>query len=952
MTWALFFHDSKEEQETDANLILTLVQKSLVVCDRLHAAPQRAGHQGSSRSAGTFHQIDQAKKLKHHHGRVRAIAMAMQHLLASVYEGYVSTSTYAICLEVKSLTKSKLVTDWVGQILPGGYRYQSLQNQLYCSAKGWSLDDHGIPIGATVVHGFDNNSVNYVETHSRNNALFEKTKGKFCWTTQVGFVKTHATKLSSQLNPANSPRNWRLIRPFSSCPKDTFFPDHPECLRQRTRPQDSKSDAEWRELFWGKCFDRTRTALFGEMDYEKKNDLSHIKPQLLHGFAAETLDSDDENVAAGGGQEMGGGDGDGGGCGGDPTDVIKDDDEIWPGGKQPKTNPKVCFPCRRRMPILPGKCSYCKEALLSLGEMREKYGNHNLLNVYRVKKQYKKDAKQLATTKTFVFNAGSSSFLLDKGGGGGGVSYRGCRHAEVGPHFSSPTCADDEFSAFGSRTQDDPNASFSRKTLPCVMVNPAEVSSQKYIMNSAASALHLISSAVPPSALQLSSSSDAAAPPPSRHQKRYFLYDVADIGATLQARCGKDGDESSYSNWVHIMALLHEAKMFIEVVLEILEYCGGEQLVRRYANYHTEGQVSWVLYAGDLHVANEFILSVVEPAMFNAAYRECVTDLGCAHSDLTCEQFDQWCNRQDATLSFRSHVFLLRNVLRPYKQYKMGIRRKNFFLYDGARRELTPFLFALNKLKYGPQIMQDYYMIYYLASDEVRQEMTSDFFGWWGASENGDDADGLDSKIEEMNWWQQRLLTTVSQEGIQAAAFMADTQPILRELMYELTGMTRPVAYTRTKADLDIDVCAVTEYFLECGSFRRTYPPPSVGTVGMPDDAVGPSPHDTTSSYNDNVAAADDDSTTVSSPIFKLDNATPMYSTELSPDNLIQIGRNNMNAYIEEAFEHMSFEAVCFPRPVDRPKNRGDRKEVVVNNAETPTPPFERAGGPIAQIAP
>ena len=401
--------------------------------------------------------------------------MAFQHLLAFVNPEYVSISSYATSLEVKSLTKSKLVTEWLGRVQPGAYTYQSLQNHVYSAAKDWSYYEHGIPIGAVVVAGADNCSVNYVEKHSRSNALLEKTKGSYCWTTRAAFIKTHPTKSSSQLNPANSPAVWRTMKPFANCSRNIFLPNHPLDLRQRTRPEGSKSDEDWRKLFDDMSFDETKSSLFGEMDYELQKGLSHIQPKLLRGIVDNDLDSDDEDPTIAAGQRVE-----------DPSDVVENVEEVWPGGKQPRNKPKVCFPCRRYMPILPGKCTYCKEQLLTLDEMREQYGNANLLNVYREKKQYQAHLAQSQRIKTYVFNQESNNFLLVKSTFGAGAQ---------GP--SSGGISDyDPFSVFGSRAQDDPEARFYMQTLPCAMVNPARVAAQKLILNEAAEAFNLVSKAL------------------------------------------------------------------------------------------------------------------------------------------------------------------------------------------------------------------------------------------------------------------------------------------------------------------------------------------------------------------------------------------------------------------------------------------------------------------------
>jgi hypothetical protein len=98
--------------------------------------------------------------------RNRADAMILQYAVEFVNPRFVSPASYIIGLNVRCMTKSALATDLLGRYLPGGSSSSTFQRHLTELVEAMDDSKLDIPIAATAIFGYDNNSDNYINTHA------------------------------------------------------------------------------------------------------------------------------------------------------------------------------------------------------------------------------------------------------------------------------------------------------------------------------------------------------------------------------------------------------------------------------------------------------------------------------------------------------------------------------------------------------------------------------------------------------------------------------------------------------------------------------------------------------------------------------------------------------------------------------------------------------------------
>ncbi|KAJ1422898.1 hypothetical protein B484DRAFT_465174 [Ochromonadaceae sp. CCMP2298] len=276
---------------------------------------------------------------------------------------------------------------------------------------------------------------------------------------------------------------------------------------------------------------------------------------------------------------------------------------------------------------------------------------------------------------------------------------------------------------------------------------------------------------------------------------RQFAFDLADQGATFTHKEGR------FENWVHLMGHFYECKMFLECCMDAFRLLGGENLFARFNCGMSDKQVLWMMRCKSVHIANDFMLECLLPSMFTALIRECAADLQLPESQISESIVLEWAENSVGDLSFASNVYFLLNVLVPYAMMKAGIRTKYFQLYDA----------------------------------DVHEDMTGALFGYMRAGLdrsadgglNGDNAEGLDGKVEEDNKRQQRLITSNTEVGIIAAAYLVNITPHLRSKALELTSSKPQNTQERLLTNFSLDQAAFVEELLKEGCFRKRGAGPS-----------------------------------------------------------------------------------------------------------------------------
>ena len=161
---------------------------------------------------------------------------------------------------------------------------------------------------------------------------------------------------------------------------------------------------------------------------------------------------------------------------------------------------------------------------------------------------------------------------------------------------------------------------------------------------------------------------------------RFFLFVVSDLGATdLEAFDDETPDKNhggqDFRNFIYVLGVFHECKMWIGLVMDIFFSMGGGALAF-FHTYMSEGAQAYLRRCGDLHKANDFLRHVVKPALFTAFLREYMFHLDVFNRDKSDEdkkEFSlidaiQWgedtlADDKCLDLNFKNRVFFLLRIL-------------------------------------------------------------------------------------------------------------------------------------------------------------------------------------------------------------------------------------------------------------------------------------------------
>jgi hypothetical protein len=474
------------------------------------------------------------------------IAMMLQYATEYANSKYISESTYALVLITKQKTHCKSLTEMWSGVMPGGQGYDAMRSQQHKSAEAWNVAPHGIPLDHDVSANFDNNAKKYVEVHRANTSLLHGTKGDIVWTTCMAFVVVQlrdsgsslrqSLRTSTQTNPENNPISWRGLRPLRLSPHAIFYEENSNDVHSSAvfnRPEGTPSDMQFQFMAGTAYFDSAFTEVESQLRHEATYDIPFNQPQESYQQRAKskvTLDELDADPNGGGGY---------------PHDEVNNagvhvmTDHFWKNSIEPLLRPKGCGKCGRTY----SKCGtvqcVCGTTLPNMDEMRSKMGSKDATSTYR---EYTVKHRSLLPPKISTLGPSPSisrAHALD------GAALQPAIVAAVATE--SP-----EFSAENSLSQE--LFRHYSKTLPVEHTNPGCQLGQAQILTRYAKQLKLLGHGGVPG------------------DCRYFLYKSPDLGADTAGSIA--GFEDWFICFVHIMALLHESKMFMELTLEQLDLIG------------------------------------------------------------------------------------------------------------------------------------------------------------------------------------------------------------------------------------------------------------------------------------------------------------------------------------------------------------------------------------------
>lgn len=267
---------------------------------------------------------------------------------------------------------------------------------------------------------------------------------------------------------------------------------------------------------------------------------------------------------------------------------------------------------------------------------------------------------------------------------------------------------------------------------------------------------------------------------------KYFMYDLADAGATLSARkrASLFAEDIFLSKWVKLLGAFHESKNYCEMIFEYFVNMGGDNLVRNYRNISSESQLQWFLGPGSLHIGNDFI-DILIGAIVKALVRECLTDRNLISEtqleSFTLDDLISWIDNSENDLNFENMIHFFFKIILVYRINKGAIRSNDYEAFQAARvSSILPLLFSFHHTEYCKLVIQNIFDIHYFVSEEVRNEMMHSLFVY---SQSGADFtyEGLDGIVEITNLAEQNVRTSNTKTGIIAASILADFQPQIKE---------------------------------------------------------------------------------------------------------------------------------------------------------------------------
>jgi hypothetical protein len=473
------------------------------------------------------------------------------------------------------------------------------------------------------------------------------------------------------------------------------------------------------------------------------------------------------------------------------------DFECWLNNEEPLF-PKVCSLCRFTYSKHSTKCRQqgCRDAypelsLPTMDAMRKRYGKNDLTMSFR----HTNRALQRRSTGSWVHS------LNDTG------AVETTRLGTASAETASAAVGISERGYFGYASTEEEDTHMFRHTLRSKLANPGLNEVKKELLQEAGELLNL----------------QGFAKAGTDHQLiRQFAYDLTDQGAAFTCK------EGVFQNWIHLMGHFHEAKMFMECTMDVFKFLGGIELITIFNGGMTDKQVAWIMRCKSVHIANEFLLECLLSAMWQALGRECAHALKLSHEDVREQTIISWAMDSGGDASFQAATFFLLRILLPYAMIKAGIRTKHFQLYDAGRLMLYPLVFAMNRSNYGPLIARDLILIHYQSTEAIFREITGPLFGYMGRVEgrkdgrlNGDNAEGLDGKVEEDNLRQQKLVSSCTEVGILSAAYLVNIAPNLQRQINQLTNTNACEPQQRTATNFVVDQAAIVDRFIRNGSFRK-----------------------------------------------------------------------------------------------------------------------------------
>ncbi|KAJ1403922.1 hypothetical protein B484DRAFT_404953 [Ochromonadaceae sp. CCMP2298] len=442
----------------------------------------------------------------------------------------------------------------------------------------------------------------------------------------------------SQLDPENSVPRMKQLRPVAQCSVDIFFFGRGAERRPAAAPSDESVFKAAVANLLEDVLDRLRPALrvccdTGDSYTATRARQTSVRPSTAAQTAARAMQMD-ALVAAGLPHVIG--------------PQMAADFDHWPDGVEPDFFPKFCSRCLGtfskstiRFPQIG-----CREAdpsvtLPTIDEMRKCFGKRDLTMKFRLTSM---PLQRVSTgTKLHTVNAAGEVLSTKLGDTVLGVEENVAAELPGRGYFSFPIAAEKETLIF-------------RHTLKSKLANPASNEIKKELLIEAGELLNL------------RGFTKAGTP---HHLLCQMVYDVTDQGATLNGREGR------FENWVHLMGHFHEAKMFLECCMDSFRLLGGEHLIACFNCGMSDKQM---MRCKSVHIANEFMLECLLPALSTALIRECGADLKLPESEISEGVVLEWANSSNGDLYFASNVYFLLNILIPYAMIKAGIRIKHFQL--------------------------------------------------------------------------------------------------------------------------------------------------------------------------------------------------------------------------------------------------------------------------------
>jgi hypothetical protein len=449
--------------------------------------------------------------------------MMMQTAVSFVRPSYVSIPSYVCLLLSKQNTQIRWLHNVWNGILPGGQAYGSINDQVIKSAMDFRDAPHDVPLEADVSCNYDNNSKKYFERHRSSTSIIQGTRGAIVWTTRMIFVHQEllAGAKGLQTDPDNWPTKWRKEKPIDKTPLTIFYSEEegPGAAAAFKRPDRTPSDSSFQQHAHSVSFEESCAILAPQLAYEHGEGKSHNAPQDIYEKRGVKSQEEINDTDPNGGQGI-------------PHDVQNEygvwvaTDNFYHDHIEPIMRPKLCYLCLHTYPMQGQVCT-CGTKLVLIDEIRAKYGNKNVTNVYRERPKYD---RRLSGPREFSLGPPSTSSSSSSSGSSS------VEMIESAALVISPASA--------------PTSRMYMKSLPNEHVNPGLALGSQQVMDKYGTEFKLIGKGGRPGGC------------------RYFIYSSPDLGAVVSS------DIDGYEDFLHLMALLHESKMFMELVLQILELMG------------------------------------------------------------------------------------------------------------------------------------------------------------------------------------------------------------------------------------------------------------------------------------------------------------------------------------------------------------------------------------------